>query len=91
MFLHACFNEFLLFSQIQIDDLVKEWVESGTTKNYGVVLIDADEDFQSSIPIYAHDDTEKYHYKPELAICQKITTGKLRSLIVESPCPDKLV
>ena len=79
VFLHAYFNKCLLFSQIQIDDLVKEWVEGGTTKNYGVVLIDADENSQSSIPIYAHDDTEKYHYKPELAICQKITTSKLRS------------
>lgn len=56
---------------ILISDLVKNWVDAGTTNNYGVVLIDKNEDSQSSVPIYAHDDTEKYNYSPELAICQK--------------------
>lgn len=56
---------------IAIHDLVKDWVSKGTTNNYGVVLIDEDEEEQGSVPNYAHDDTEKYHYKPELAVCQR--------------------
>lgn len=73
---------FKSFPQILISDLVKNWVDAGTTNNYGVVLIDKNEDSQSSVPIYAHDDTEKYNYSPELAICQKKSYNrKLEALI----------
>lgn len=53
-------------------DLVKDWIEKGVIDNFGVVLIDANEDDSSSTPQYAHDDFEKTQYKPELTICHKI-------------------
>lgn len=56
---------------IPIHELAKQWIDNGVTDNYGVVLIDGDENDRSSIPQYAHDDTEPYHYLPVLKICQK--------------------
>jgi len=55
---------------IPIHELARKWIEEGVVNNYGVVLVDKNEDDQSSTPQYAHDDSEKYHYLPELVICQ---------------------
>ena len=65
--------------QIEVHELAKEWIlDSGTIENYGVILIDDKEEIRSSIPQYAHDDTEPYHYTPEMTICEKpIHTCKL--------------
>jgi len=58
---------------IPVHDLAREWIEGGED-NFGVVLIDADENSRSSIPQYAHDDSEQYQYKPTLSVCQRRTT-----------------
>lgn len=55
---------------IPIHDLTREWIEKGVIDNYGVLLKDTAEDERNSVPIYAHDDTEQYHYPPKLTVCQ---------------------
>lgn len=56
---------------IPIHDLARNWIDNGADDNYGVVLIDTDEETNGATPNYAHDDTKKYQYKPSLTICQR--------------------
>lgn len=55
---------------IRIDSVVEEWIESGDTTNYGVILIDSAEEDSSLIPQYADSDDDGNH-KPVLSICRE--------------------
>jgi len=74
---------------IEVHELAKEWIlDSGTIENYGVILIDDKEEIRSSIPQYAHDDTEPYHYTPEMTICEKpIHTSTTPTAVTTSVVP----
>lgn len=57
---------------IRIDSVVEEWIESGDTTNYGVILIDSAEEDSSLIPQYAdNDDDDNSHHEPALSICRE--------------------
>lgn len=58
---------------IPVHHLAKHWIDNGVDNvNFGVVLIDSNEDAKSLLPQYVDDDdTDPDHYHPRLAICQK--------------------
>jgi len=72
---------------IPIHELARDWIEEGGVDNYGIVLIDDAEDDQGSTPQYAHDDTEPYHYAPEMSICQKTIVSTTPTQIITTTMP----
>jgi len=75
---------------IPIHDLAKFWIGKGVDGvNFGVILIDENQDFSSLIPQYVDDDdSDPNHYHPELSICQKtIVTSQPTSPIPTTTPP----
>jgi hypothetical protein len=57
---------------IRIDSVVEEWIDSGDTTNFGVILIDSAEEDSSLVPQYAdNEDDDNNHHKPVLSICRE--------------------
>lgn len=70
---------------IDVSDLVRTWVEEDEP-NYGVVLIDADEEEASLLPLFADEDTtEPDEYPPVLTVCEHPTEPPTPSVTTQVP------
>jgi len=77
---------------ISITELVEEWIERGVVDNFGVILIDADEEESSSVPQYAHESpSEPNQYQPQLTICRKTMSSTSAPVVTSTQRPTEMV